>query len=70
MTEVTGIKEIIKPENLVYKKSAILTENILHYCPGCGHGTAHRILAEIIEEEGLQSGYNRCFSCRLFCLSV
>ena len=26
----------------------------MHYCPGCGHGTAHRILAEIIEEEGLQ----------------
>ena len=54
MTEATGIKEIIKPENLVYKRSAIMTENILSYCPGCGHGTVHRILAELIEEEGLQ----------------
>jgi 2-oxoglutarate ferredoxin oxidoreductase subunit beta len=32
-----------------------MTENILSYCPGCGHGTVHRILAEIIDEEGLQS---------------
>ena len=55
MIEATGIKEIIKPENLVYKKSKIMTDNVLHYCPGCGHSTAHRILAEIIEEEGLQS---------------
>lgn len=54
MKEITGIKEIIKPENLAYKKSGILTEDIMHYCPGCGHSTAHRILAEIIEEEGIQ----------------
>ncbi len=55
MAEVTGIKEIIKPENLVYKRTRVMTDDILHYCPGCGHGTVHRILAEIIEEEGLQS---------------
>jgi 2-oxoglutarate/2-oxoacid ferredoxin oxidoreductase subunit beta len=55
MIEATGIKEIIKPENLVYRKTNIMTENILSYCPGCGHGTAHRILAEVIDEEGIQS---------------
>lgn len=55
MKEVTGIKEIIKPENLVYKKSKVLTEEVMSYCPGCGHGTAHRILAEVIEEENLQA---------------
>lgn len=55
MAEATGIKEIIKPENLVYSKTMIMTDNVLSYCPGCGHGTAHRILAEIIEEEQLQS---------------
>ena len=54
MKEITGITEIVKPENLAYKKSVILTDDIMHYCPGCGHSTAHRILAEIIEEEGLQ----------------
>ena len=55
MAESIGIKEIVKPENLVYKKTRIMTENVMHYCPGCGHGTAHRILAEIIDEEGIQS---------------
>jgi 2-oxoglutarate/2-oxoacid ferredoxin oxidoreductase subunit beta len=55
MAEATGIKEIIKPENLVYAKTKLMTGNVLSYCPGCGHGTAHRILAELIEELGLQS---------------
>ena len=55
MIEANGIKEIIKPENLVYRKSSVMTDNILSYCPGCGHGTANRILAEVIEEEGIQS---------------
>lgn len=55
MKEVTGIKEIIKPENLAYKRSSVLTDKPFSYCPGCGHGTAHRILAEVIEEGGLQS---------------
>ncbi|MCK7530563.1 MAG: hypothetical protein MZV63_05720 [Marinilabiliales bacterium] len=27
----------------------------MHYCPGCGHGTVHSVLAEVIEEEDLQS---------------
>jgi 2-oxoglutarate/2-oxoacid ferredoxin oxidoreductase subunit beta len=55
MVEATGIKEIIKPENLAYRKTDLLTDNTMSYCPGCGHGTAHRILAEVIDEEGLQS---------------
>jgi 2-oxoglutarate ferredoxin oxidoreductase subunit beta len=55
MIDATGIKDIIKPENLVYRKTKIMTDSILSYCPGCGHGTTHRILAEVIDEEGLQS---------------
>jgi 2-oxoglutarate ferredoxin oxidoreductase subunit beta len=47
-------ESIIKPENLVYRKTPVLTDNILHYCPGCGHGTVHRIIAEVIEEMGIQ----------------
>lgn len=54
MALATGIKEIIKPENLVYKRTGVMTDNTLSYCPGCGHGTVHRILAELLEEEGLQ----------------
>ena len=26
-----------------------LLDNRTHYCPGCGHGVGHRILAEIID---------------------
>jgi 2-oxoisovalerate ferredoxin oxidoreductase beta subunit len=26
-----------------------------HYCPGCGHGVAHKLVAEAIEELGLQN---------------
>ncbi|MGQ9620184.1 MAG: thiamine pyrophosphate-dependent enzyme [Bacteroidales bacterium] len=55
MRVVTGNKEIIKPENLVYKKSDLLTDKPFSYCPGCGHSTTHRILAEVIQEEDLQS---------------
>lgn len=49
------IKEIIQPENLVYTKTKLLTDKTLSYCPGCGHGTAHRILMEVIEEMGIMS---------------
>lgn len=55
MVENMSIQEIVKPENLVYKKSAVLTDNVMHYCPGCGHGTAHKLIAEVIEEMGIQS---------------
>ena len=50
-----NIKDIVKPENLAYKKSRLLTDNVMSYCPGCGHGTVHGVLAEVIEEEDLQS---------------
>ncbi len=25
-----------------------------HYCPGCGHGVAHKLIAEAIEDLGVQ----------------
>ena len=42
----------IKQENLVYGKSPLLTDNVMHYCPGCSHGTVHKLIAEVIEEMG------------------
>ena len=48
------IKDIIKEENLVLKKSSLLTDNIMHYCPGCTHGVIHKTIAEVIEEMGIQ----------------
>ncbi len=49
------INEIIQEQNLVYKKSKIRTDDIFHYCPGCGHSTANNIVADVIEELGIQS---------------
>ena len=43
----------IKKENLVYTKPALITDNVMHYCPGCSHGTVHKLVAEVIEEMGL-----------------
>ena len=47
------VNEIIKPENLVYRKPTLLNDNTMHYCPGCSHGVAHKLVAEIIEEMGM-----------------
>lgn len=43
-----------KPENLVYKRTDLLVDRPLSYCPGCGHGTVHRMLMEVIDELGAQ----------------
>ncbi|MGL5682764.1 MAG: thiamine pyrophosphate-dependent enzyme [Marinifilaceae bacterium] len=48
------LNEIIKEENVVLKKSALLMDNVMHYCPGCTHGVIHKIVAEVIEEMGIQ----------------
>jgi 2-oxoglutarate ferredoxin oxidoreductase subunit beta len=49
------LKDIIKPENLVFKKSKVLTDTHMHYCPGCSHGVVHNLVAEVIEEMDIQS---------------
>jgi len=38
----------------VYKKSSVLTDAPLTYCPGCTHGIIHKLVAECIEEMGVQ----------------
>ncbi len=37
----------------VFKKTNMLTDAPLHYCPGCTHGIIHRLVAESIEELGV-----------------
>ena len=54
MAENVINKDIVKEENLVYKKTDLLTDKPLSYCPGCGHGTAHRLVMEVIEELNAQ----------------
>jgi 2-oxoglutarate ferredoxin oxidoreductase subunit beta len=40
-------------ETVVYQRPESLTDGSTHYCPGCTHGTAHRLIAEVIDEMGL-----------------
>jgi 2-oxoglutarate ferredoxin oxidoreductase subunit beta len=48
------INEIIKPENLVHRRTPLMTDATLSYCPGCGHGTVHHLVMEVVEEMGIQ----------------
>ena len=47
------IKEIIQPENLVYRKPELLNDTPMHYCPGCSHGVVHKLVAEVIADMGM-----------------
>jgi 2-oxoglutarate ferredoxin oxidoreductase subunit beta len=38
---------------VVFEKTKGLTDNPLHYCPGCTHGIIHRLVAEALEELGV-----------------
>ncbi|HET7182633.1 MAG TPA: thiamine pyrophosphate-dependent enzyme [Candidatus Limnocylindrales bacterium] len=35
---------------ILYQRPTLLTERATHYCPGCGHGIIHRLIAELLEE--------------------
>lgn len=47
------VLDIIKPENQVFCKTKLMTDTPLSYCPGCGHGTAHNLTMEVIDEMGI-----------------
>jgi 2-oxoglutarate/2-oxoacid ferredoxin oxidoreductase subunit beta len=38
----------------VYRRPALLSSQPTSYCPGCGHGIVHRLLAEVLEEMGVE----------------
>jgi 2-oxoglutarate ferredoxin oxidoreductase subunit beta len=44
----------ISEENKVYGKPRLITDTVMHYCPGCSHGTIHKLVAEVIDEMGMQ----------------
>ncbi|MCQ2558208.1 MAG: thiamine pyrophosphate-dependent enzyme [Oscillospiraceae bacterium] len=39
---------------VVFEKPHALTDAVLHYCPGCPHGIVHRLVAEAIDELGIE----------------
>jgi 2-oxoglutarate/2-oxoacid ferredoxin oxidoreductase subunit beta len=40
---------------VIYQHPASLVDRSTHYCPGCGHGIIHRLIAELIDELDLAS---------------
>lgn len=44
---------MLTPENLVCERPSAFTDAPTHYCPGCTHGVAHRLIAEVLDEMGL-----------------
>lgn len=57
LTDVNVIEDekLCVRENIVYEKPATLLDTPMHYCPGCGHGTVHKLIAEVIDELDIQS---------------
>ncbi len=39
---------------IVFEKPKALTDAPFHYCPGCTHGIIHRLVAEAIDELGIE----------------
>ncbi len=40
-------------ETIVYQRPDALSDSHTHYCPGCTHGVAHRLIAEVVDELGI-----------------
>ncbi len=39
---------------VVYQRPQSLSDTPTHYCPGCTHGVAHRLVAEVLDEMNLR----------------
>jgi 2-oxoglutarate ferredoxin oxidoreductase subunit beta len=37
-------------KRIIYRRPDLLTDRSTHYCPGCGHGIVHRLVAELLDE--------------------
>ena len=35
---------------IIYRRPDALADKSTHYCPGCGHGIVHRLVAELLDE--------------------
>jgi len=43
----------LENEMIVYERPDSYLDVVTHYCPGCTHGIAHRLIAEVLQEMGL-----------------
>ncbi len=43
-----------KGTEVVFERPETLTDVVTHYCPGCTHGIAHRLVGEVIDDLGVR----------------
>ncbi len=41
-------------EQIVYQRPQSMADIATHYCPGCTHGIAHRLVSEVLDEMGIR----------------
>jgi 2-oxoglutarate ferredoxin oxidoreductase subunit beta len=44
---------LVDSRRRIYRRPAALTDRPTHYCPGCGHGIVHRLIAELLDDLAL-----------------
>ena len=49
MTTPTEVA-VTDTRRVIYAHPTLLAERATHYCPGCGHGIIHRLIAELLDE--------------------
>ena len=40
-------------ETVAFARPSVIADRATHYCPGCQHGVAHRLVGELLVELGL-----------------
>jgi 2-oxoglutarate ferredoxin oxidoreductase subunit beta len=43
----------LSARRVIYQRPELLTDTSTHYCPGCGHGIIHRLVAELLDQMDL-----------------
>jgi 2-oxoglutarate ferredoxin oxidoreductase subunit beta len=47
------MSDLMTEARIVYRPPKLLADRPTHYCPGCGHGIIHRLVAELLDELGI-----------------
>jgi len=45
---------MVATTEVIYQRPESFTDVQTHYCPGCTHGTAHRLIAAVIDDKGIR----------------
>jgi 2-oxoglutarate ferredoxin oxidoreductase subunit beta len=51
MTPAAVLETAVRP---IYHRPEALTDAGTHYCPGCGHGIVHKLIAEVVDALGIR----------------